>query len=74
MNYRENEVKNMNILDLFIMIVGGFGVLGSIISFSFIVLAMSLEDDKDAKKRIIKARIEYLIPCLILSVLPLFWH
>lgn len=74
MNYRENEVKNMNILDLFIMIVGGFGVLGSIISFSFIVLAMSLEDNKDAKKRIIKARIEYLIPCLILSVLPLFWH
>lgn len=41
----------MNILDLFIMIVGGFGVLGSIISFSFIVLAMSLEDDKDAKKK-----------------------
>ena len=64
----------MNILDLFIMIVGGFGVLGSIISFYFIVLAMSLEDNKDAKKRIIKARIEYLIPCLILSVLPLFWH
>ena len=67
-------MKNIDILDLFIMIVVGFGVLGSIISFSFIVLAMSLEDDKDIKKRIIKTRIMYLIPCLILSVLPLFWH
>ena len=64
----------MDVLDLFIMIVGGFGVLGVIVSFSFIVLAMSLEDDKDIKKRIIKTRIMYLIPFLALSVLPLFWH